>query len=48
MNENEAVGEIIEAITTQPDVVVVEALEAIRSLFLGSMGIFIKIGMAHP
>ena len=45
MNENEAVGEVIEAITTQPDVVVVEALEAIRSLFLGSMGIFIKIGM---
>jgi len=45
MNENEAVGEVIEAITTQPGVVVVEALEAIRSLFLGSMGIFIKIGM---
>ncbi|MBO5365610.1 MAG: mechanosensitive ion channel family protein [Peptococcaceae bacterium] len=45
MNENEAVGEVIEAITTQPDVVVVEALEAIRNLFLGSMGIFIKIGM---
>ena len=45
MNENEAVGEVIEAITTQPDVVVVEVLEAIRSLFLGSMGIFIKIGM---
>ena len=45
MNENEAVGEVIEAITTQPDVVVAEALEAIQSLFLGSMGIFIKIGM---
>ena len=45
MNENEAVGEVIEAITTQPDVVVAETLEAIQSLFLGSMGIFIKIGM---
>ena len=45
MNENETVGKVIEVITTQPDVVVVETLEAIRSLFLGSMGIFIKIGM---
>ena len=45
MNENEAVGEVIEAITTQPDVVVAETLEAIQSLFLGSIGIFIKIGM---
>ncbi|MBP3585665.1 MAG: mechanosensitive ion channel family protein [Peptococcaceae bacterium] len=45
MNENEAVGEVLETITTQPDVVVAETLEAIQSLFLGSIGIFIKIGM---
>ena len=45
MNENEAVGEVLEAITKQPDVVVAETLEAIQSLFLGSIGIFIKIGM---
>ncbi len=45
MNEKETMGDVIEAITTQPDVVIVEVFEFIKELMFGSMGIFIKIGI---
>lgn len=54
MNENstsipgtsgDTVSEAIEIITTEPDVFVVETLEFIKTLFFGSMSIFIKIGI---
>jgi len=45
MNENQAIGEVIETIVTEPDQFLVGSLEAIRNIFLGSMGIFVKIGI---
>lgn len=53
MNENtipsetadELVGEVLETMTTQPDVFLMDTLEFVKDLLFSSMGIFIKIGI---
>lgn len=45
MNNNETIGEVIEAIINNPEQILIDSLESIRTLLFGSMGVFIKIGI---
>lgn len=45
MNNNETIGEVIEAIVNSPEQILINSLETIRALLFGSMGVFIKIGI---
>lgn len=45
MNDNETIGEVIEAIINNPEQILINSLETIRALLFGSMGVFIKIGI---
>lgn len=45
MNDNETIGEVIEAIVNSPEQILINSLETIRALLFGSMGVFIKIGI---
>lgn len=45
MNDNETIGEVIEAIVNSPEQILIHSLETIRALLFGSMGVFIKIGI---